>query len=769
MIGEILENEDQDIIKTAQSDNPYNLAETSLRDSYNYPDSMFSPWNPDDLVQKQQDYSLYEDMLKDDQVSVCLQIKKDLVLSSGFDFIMKEDGHEEIVEDLKIALEEDPEWSFEEMIEEIISAYEFGFSVSEKVFKLREDGKLSLKFIKTRYPGTWLLHTDEYGNVSKYEQRGNKKAIDVPKQSLIHYINKRKFQNPYGVSDLRPAYQAWFTKKHITRWYAIFIEKAASPIPIAKYDKQATRAAQLDIYNAIKNFQTKTAMAIPSYVEVEFLEAKSNGEAFTKGINIFNMFIGRSLLIPDLLGFQGAETSGGSYSLGKTQMEIFFKHIRRRRELLEKVINNEIVWPIVLHNFGYVDNYPKFKFRDISKDETIDSIKLWLEAAKLPFYRPSDEEMDHFRNIINFPISDKEAMEEMEPSEEARETLESKEPTDVIVYPTKDGGDRFATRERRYQPASGSYGNKTDFNLIEKQLDTALDSFLAVGKGAIDGIFQTFIEDIDRKKIIQRQKVDKLDALALKNVAGLRQKLYKALLELYKKSKEVASSELFKSKFAKPIVAEEFLKILDEETYQFIGDWEYNVTKGARLAIIQAIKDGKSIAQVVDIIDEETKLKSITSLETYARTKFTEVMNKGRIAFFEESKVISGYQYSAILDDRTTEICRGLHGKTFLKGDQPIPPMHFNAIVEGSLIKTKHGFTSIEEVKAGDYVLTHLGNYKRVYDTMSKFEDKEYFEIELENERVIKITGEHPVLTQRGWIRTDSLLMADDIMCLEDI
>src|SRR3990167_5669152 len=140
-----------DLIRSVTNDNPYNdvsFIEATLRDSYNYPDSMLSPWNPDDLVQKQQDYSLYEDMLKDDQVSVCLQIKKDLVLSSGFDFIAREEDHEEIVEDLKIAICEDPEWSFEEMLEEIISAYEYGFSASEKVFRTRDDGKLSLKFIK---------------------------------------------------------------------------------------------------------------------------------------------------------------------------------------------------------------------------------------------------------------------------------------------------------------------------------------------------------------------------------------------------------------------------------------------------------------------------------------------------------------------------------------------------------------------------------------------------------------------------------------------
>ena len=422
-------------------------------------------------------------------------------------------------------------------------------------------------------------------------------------------------------------------------------------------------------------------MLIPKHFEVEFLEAKSNGEAFIKGINLFNMFIGRSLLIPDLLGFQGAETGGGSYSLGKSQIEIFFKHIRRRRDLLERVINNEIVWPIVLYNFGYVDNYPKFKFRDLSKDDTIEYVKLWLDATKSHVYRPSSEEIDHFRNIINFPISDLEnpmLSEELEKKESMMDDdMEDMDDPEIKIYPTKDGGNTFAS-ERKYQPASGQFGNKTDFSLIEKQLDTSLGSFLAISNSMVDTIFKDFVDSLYNKKIVQRQKTDKLEDLSLKGVGSLRVKLKKALVDLYKTAKTTASAEIFKSNFAKPLVAESFLKILDDENYQFIGDWEYNVTKSARLAIISAIKDGKSITEVVNILDKETKETARTSLERYARTKFTEVMNKGRVAFFEESGVVSGYQYSAILDDRTTDICRGLHGKTFRAGDQPIPPMHFN-------------------------------------------------------------------------------------------
>jgi len=116
-------------------------------------------------------------------------------------------------------------------------------------------------------------------------------------------------------------------KREITKYLAIFLEKAASPIPVAKYPSGYTTEQKSSLLNIIKKFQTKTALVVPKELELQFLESKSVGEAYRSAINIFNMFIGRCLFIPDLLGFQGDETSGGSYSLGKEQMSVFFMHI----------------------------------------------------------------------------------------------------------------------------------------------------------------------------------------------------------------------------------------------------------------------------------------------------------------------------------------------------------------------------------------------------------------------------------------------------------
>ena len=38
------------------------------------------------------------------------------------------------------------------------------------------------------------------------------------------------------------------------------------------------------------------------------------------------------------------------------------------------------------------------------------------------------------------------------------------------------------------------------------------------------------------------------------------------------------------------------------------------------------------------------------------------------------------------------------------------------------------------------------------------------FEIELEDGRMLRASGEHPILTQRGWVRAQDILESDAIL-----
>lgn len=793
------ENDALNSIKSSSSRNPVdelyaNMIEGTYFKSPLVADSYKMPYNPDDLYQKTFDYSIYEKMTNDDQVNVCLRLKKDLILGDGAQIVSTDEGQEEIIEDIESALFKDYEGNFIDDLEEILTAYDFGISITEKVFKIRESNKLGLKSLKTRHPNSWLLYQDDKGNVTKYEQRTVAGNIDVPKTNIIHFINDKRFQNPYGNSDLRSAYNAWLTKTHIVRFFSIFLEKAASPIPVGKYNKNAPPGVADKILEVLKRFQTKTAITIPDDVEVEFLEAKNNGDVYHKAIHLFNMFIGRSLFVPDLVGFTGSETGGGSLALGKEQMNLFFMHILRRRSSLEDTINREIIAPIINYNWGFVEKPPVFKFKPIDEFKAVELAKTWLDAVKGSVYQPNEEEINHFRKLVKFPTGDVEFLQQLaKPSEEEvnkedtnmpsveagsklpevgqkisdtalngaqvtalvevveavavgrlpRESavaliesaflVDKSEaerilgsagkgfvPRDVLEQQgvSSDlGQKKFKLEEmaeknkgktpvnskkefaKAYDSTPGDYSKKVDFKAMKNKLDDYDKSLMNEADPILRKMLLDLKDQIEKKKIVQNQNVDRIDSLSLKYKKELNQVLKNSFHQLYKDATVQAKTEITKSNFAKPLNEDKWLEVIDKENYNFIGDFEYNINKKTRVELIAAIKDGRPLSTVLTILDDQLKELSEIALERYARTKHTEVMNNARKDYFDSTGVVTGYQCSAILDDRTSEICSGLHGKFFKADDAPIFPLHFNCRSTLIPITKYEKFTPTESIK----------------------------------------------------------------------
>jgi SPP1 gp7 family putative phage head morphogenesis protein len=656
------------------------------------PDSYDAPYNSDDLWKKAGDYSIYEDMCNDDQVGICLQLKKDLIVGDGGMIVPVDEEQEELANDLEALLFEKGDVPFDQNIEELLSGIEFGFSLGEKIFKLSDDGQLTLGQLKVRHPNSWLIHQDDHGNVTKYEQTTSKGAISVEPKRLLHYINNPKFQNPYGKSDLRTAYNAWFAKRQVVKYMAIFLEKAASPIPVGRYDKNAPPDMATRLLEILRRFQTKTAITIPKEVEVDFLEAKNNGDVYVKAIHLFNMFIGRSLFIPDLLGFSGAEIGAGSFALGKEQMALFFKHIARRRKVIEGLIDKHFIQPICVYNYGFMESYPKFKFKPLDDSQATELAKTWLEAVKGKLYKASDNEINHFRKLMKFPEGDVEreapapAFGQVMPGqpgqpipgkEDPKEELEDKDNKEIKDKMDEDSGEK-KTFGKVYDHPTGDYYKKCDFKAIETKLNDYDQSILNDAAKVVRKMVIDLFDQIERKRILQSQNTERIDTLSLKYKKELKQILKASFNQLYLDAQSQASQELYKSNFAKPIATDKFLEVIEDEAFKFVGDYEYGILKRTRQELIAAIKDGKPLSAVANILTDELKKMSEVQIERFARTKHTEVMNNARKDFFNDSGVVTGYQYSAVLDKQTSDICRDLHGKKFPKDTAPTPPMHFN-------------------------------------------------------------------------------------------
>lgn len=86
----------------------------------------------------------------------------------------------------------------------------------------------------------------------------------------------------------------------------------------------------------------------------------------------------------------------------------------------------------------------------------------------------------------------------------------------------------------------------------------------------------------------------------------------------------------------------------------------------------------------------------------------------------------------------------------------------FPCFPAGQCVITKTGFKNIEDIKAGDYVLTHKGRYREVVTPMDKLYNGDLYEITMKYYRLpIKVTSEHPFFTKRGWVDAKDLTEND--------
>jgi DNA polymerase I-like protein with 3'-5' exonuclease and polymerase domains len=74
----------------------------------------------------------------------------------------------------------------------------------------------------------------------------------------------------------------------------------------------------------------------------------------------------------------------------------------------------------------------------------------------------------------------------------------------------------------------------------------------------------------------------------------------------------------------------------------------------------------------------------------------------------------------------------------------------------GELVLTNRGYIPVEKVKVGDLVISHTGKARRVTET-SEHKPQPIYEVSLSNGMVLRTTGNHQYLSERGWVRSDCL------------
>jgi len=114
--------------------------------------------------------------------------------------------------------------------------------------------------------------------------------------------------------------------------------------------------------------------------------------------------------------------------------------------------------------------------------------------------------------------------------------------------------------------------------------------------------------------------------------------------------------------------------------------WNRLVAKGMTSEeAVRGVETDEGVLAALDALWVDSESAGMAYLNTLVRTNTFDAFNEGRYAEFTDPALggfVQALEYSAVLDDKTTEICSSLDG-TVWDSDNPLwdsyrPPNHFN-------------------------------------------------------------------------------------------
>jgi phage gp29-like protein len=364
------------------------------------------------------DLEIYEKMMNDGQVKAGLDMIKLSATARGYT-VTGDDAESKKYADFINENFEMIRGNIEDVLGEMLTALEYGFSCTEKVFE-QKDGKIMLKKMKVLNPHSVRVKTDRFGDIVYVKQRIGSKVIRIPASKIIWYTNDKKFGDPYGTSALRTVYKHWFIKDKMYRFANIAYERYGTPLLVGQVQDAKDVAKMRDLLRKINGM---TGLAVSGGDKVEAIQG-SNAD-FVGYIEHHDRKIMESMLVPPMmLGVSRGQS--GSYALTNNQFDVFIFRLQALQRDLKALIEEEIIRPLIDLNFPNVRRYPAFNFKPITKEDSEKMSRVFTAMITAGVVAPTEE---WIREELGFPAMDKETKKAMEEARKAaQEALKGNSP-----------------------------------------------------------------------------------------------------------------------------------------------------------------------------------------------------------------------------------------------------------------------------------------------------------------------------------------------------
>jgi phage gp29-like protein len=309
---------------------------------------------------------------KDDDVSSALEMLKLAVLRREWQVVPADDSSEaaNAAEFIEQQLDNLP--NFQEILEALLDAPAYGLAVQEMIFDVSA-GQVALLDIKDRPQELFAFNPQYLLQTGPMRLMTDPWSIDggelVPEQKFLIFSFRARSGNRRGRPLLRRVFwPSWF-KRQAMRFWLRFGEKGPGTAAV-QYPNGATQDEKQKALAAAEAIVEKIAIAVPEnfgLIKELLTSARSQNPAVYKQlIDDQKYAIARAVLGQTLTSY-GNEGGRGSNALGSVHAKMFYLKEVEVAIKLQTVIQQQLVRPLALWNFG--PNVPMPKFAITTEDE----------------------------------------------------------------------------------------------------------------------------------------------------------------------------------------------------------------------------------------------------------------------------------------------------------------------------------------------------------------------------------------------------------------
>jgi len=334
------------------------------------------------LASKGGDYSIYDDIARDEQVKTCRQ-QRELAL------VAKEWGVEpgdssrkaQKAADRLQALLDRLAW--DDKTQKMLSAVLYGYAVGE-VMWATDGTEITLSDIKVRNRSRFGFLPSGELRMRTQEAMAEGEALPAGKFWAFS-CGADHDDDPYGLGLGHYLYWPVFFKKNGVKFWLQFLEKFGQPTAVGKYPAGSSDQEKNRLLQALSAIQSSTAIRIPEGMVVELLEATRSGTAdYTALFDRMNAAISKVYL-----GHTGSTDStagklGGEDNAGEVRDDL----IKADADLVCGSFNRTVATWLTWYNDGEGVKPP----RVWRKTEPPEDLKAAAETDKLIFdmgFRPT--------------------------------------------------------------------------------------------------------------------------------------------------------------------------------------------------------------------------------------------------------------------------------------------------------------------------------------------------------------------------------------------